>query len=74
VSNNNDLDPAASTQMFQAFVDRGKAGAPTPVQSMPTRSSSYGSSGGSGSSAKVIGIVVALVVVVAVVAFVALHK
>ena len=77
MSNNNDLDPAASTQMFQAFVDRGKAGAPTPVESMPARSSSYGSSGGSGSSgssAKVIGIVVALVVIVAVVAFVALHK
>jgi hypothetical protein len=68
VSNNNDLDPAASTQMFQAFVDRGKAGAPTPVQSAPARSSSSGGSG------KVIGIVVALVVVVAVVAFVALHK
>ena len=60
--------------MFQAFVDRGKAGAPTPVASMPARSSSYGSSRGSGSSAKVIGIVVALVVVVAVVAFFALHK
>jgi hypothetical protein len=71
VSNNNDLDPAASTQMFQAFVDRGKSGAPAPVQSAPARSSSSGSSGGSG---KVIGIVVALVVVVAVVAFVALHK
>jgi len=68
VSNNNDLDPAASTQMFQAFVDRGKAGAPTPVRSAPARSSS------SGGSAKVIGVVVALVVIVAVVAFVALHK
>jgi len=68
VSNNNDLDPAASTQMFQAFVDRGKAGAPTPVQRAPARSSS------SGGSAKVIGVVVALVVIVAVVAFVALHK
>ena len=71
VLNNNDLDPAASTQMFQAFVDRGKAGVLAPVQSAPARSSSSSSSGGSG---KVIGIVVALVVVVAVVAFVALHK
>ncbi|HTJ70794.1 MAG TPA: hypothetical protein VL551_24855 [Actinospica sp.] len=65
MSNNNDLDPAASTQMFQAFVERGEAANPT------TAGRAEASSGGSG---KVIGIVIALVVVVAVIAFVALHK
>jgi hypothetical protein len=67
VSNNNDLDPAASTQMFQAFVERGEAKNPTSVGRASAPS-------GSGSNGKVIGIVLALVVVVAVVAFVALHK
>ncbi|WP_063627945.1 hypothetical protein [Actinospica robiniae] len=66
MSNNNDLDSAASTQMFQAFVERGEAKNPTFAASAPA------ASGGSGSG-KVIGIVVALVVVVAVIAFVALH-
>jgi hypothetical protein len=68
VSNNNDLDPAASTQMFQAFVERGEANSPTQA------GRSSGAASGSGGSGKVIGIVVALVVIVAVVAFVALHK
>lgn len=67
MSNNNDLDPAASTQMFQAFVERGEAKNPTSTGHPPATSDSS-------SSGKVIGIVLALVVVVAVVAFVALHK
>ena len=66
MSNNNDLDPAASTQMFQAFVERGEAKNPTSAGRAPVEST--------GSSGKVIGIVLALVVVVAVVAFIALHK
>ncbi len=69
MSNNNDLDPAASTQMFQAFVERGEAKNPISAERAPAASGS----GGGSSSGKVIGIVVALVVVVAVVAFVALH-
>ncbi|MBR7835177.1 hypothetical protein KDL01_18030 [Actinospica durhamensis] len=67
MSNNNDLDPAASTQMFQAFVERGEAKNPTTAASAPTASTSSG-------SGKVIGIVLALAVVVAVIAFVLLHK
>ncbi len=67
MSNNNDLDPAASTQMFQAFVERGEPKNPTAVGLAPAAS-------GRSSSGKVIGIVLALVVVVAVVAVVALHK
>lgn len=66
MSNNNDLDPAASTQMFQAFVERGEAKNPTMAGPTPAAS-------GGGSSNKVIGIVIALVVVVAVVAYVALR-
>jgi hypothetical protein len=62
VSNNNDLDPAASTQMFRAFVDGATPNAPTPAA---TKS-------GSGSTGKVIGAVVALVVI-AVIAYIALH-
>ena len=62
MSNNNDLDPAASTQMFRAFVDGGAPNAPTPV----------GRKSGSGSLGKVIGAVV-VIAVIAVVAIVALH-
>lgn len=66
MSNNNNLDPAASTQMFQAFVERGETHSPISTVTAPA------ASGGS-SSGKVIGIVIALVVVVAVIVFVALH-
>lgn len=61
MSNNNDLDPAASTQMFRAFVDGASPNSPTPAAT--------GSS--SGSTGKVIGIVLA-VVIVAVIAYLAL--
>ena len=67
MSNNNDLDPAASTQMFQAFVDRGAGNTPTQAGREIHQS-------GSANTGKVIGIVVAVLVVVAVVAFLALHK
>lgn len=66
MSNNNDLDPAASTQMFQAFVERGEAKNPTSAGGAPA------ASGGS-NSGTVIGIVLALVVVVGVIAFIALR-
>jgi hypothetical protein len=66
VSNNNDLDPAASTQMFRAFVEGGTPNAPTPTTA-GSRSKS-----GSNSTGKLIGIVLA-VVVVAAIAFVVLH-
>jgi hypothetical protein len=62
VSNNNDLDPAASTQMFRAFVEGGTPNAPTPTE----RKSASGNLG------KVIGAVV-VIVVIAVVAYIALH-
>ena len=61
--NNNDLDPAASTQMFRAFVEGGTPNAPTPAAQ--TKS-------GSGSLGKVIGAVV-VIAVIAVVAIIALH-
>jgi hypothetical protein len=62
VSNNNDLDPAASTQMFRAFVDGGTPNAPTPA----ARESKSGNLG------KVIGAVV-VIAVIAIVAIIALH-
>jgi hypothetical protein len=67
VSNNNDLDPAASTQMFRAFVDGATPNSPTPAV---TGSGSRGS-GSSGNAGKVIGIVLA-VVIIAVIAYLAL--
>jgi hypothetical protein len=63
VSNNNDLDPAASTQMFRAFVEGGTPNAPTPVV---VRKS------GSGGLAAVAGVVV-LIAVIAVFAFIMLN-
>jgi hypothetical protein len=63
VSNNNDLDPAASTQMFRAFVEGGTPNAPTPTEQRTS---------GSGNLGKVIGAVV-VIVVIAVVAYIALH-
>jgi hypothetical protein len=62
VSNNNDQDPAGSTQMFRAFANGATPNAPTPTPA-PAKS------GGAG---KVIGIVVA-VVVVAVIVYIAVH-
>ncbi|HEX4788181.1 MAG TPA: hypothetical protein VH372_06940 [Actinospica sp.] len=57
MSNNNDLDPAASTQMFRAFVDGATPNSPTPAVtgSAPARS---------GNAGKVIGITLAVVVIV----------
>jgi len=63
VSNNNDLDPAASTQMFRAFVEGGTPNTPTPAGHQ---------SKSSGNTGKLIAAVVA-VVIIAVIAFVALH-
>ena len=63
MSNNNDLDPAASTQMFRAFVEGGTPNAPVPAVEPKT---------GSGNLGKVIGAVV-VVAVIAIVAIVALH-
>ena len=62
MSNNNDLDPAASTQMFRAFVDGGAPNAPTPA----------GRESKSGNLGKVIGAVV-VIAVIAIVAIIALH-
>ena len=59
----NDLDPAASTQMFRAFVEREE---PAPVR---TRASSPR---GSNSAAKLIG-VVAVIAVIAVIVLIAAH-
>ena len=61
--NNNDLDPAASTQMFRAFVEGGVPNAPTPVEQRKS---------GSGNLGKVIGAIV-VVAVIAVIAAIALH-
>jgi len=64
VSNNNDLDPAASTQMFRAFVEGGTPNTPTPT--------GHATKSGSGNTAKLIGVIVA-VVVAAAIAFAVLH-
>ena len=65
MSNNNDLDPAASTQMFRAFVEGGNPNTPTPAGRTTAKS-------GSGGTGKLIGAIV-VIAVIAVVAFVALH-
>jgi hypothetical protein len=62
VSNNNDLDPAASTQMFRAFVDGQTPNSPT---APPTASR------GSGNLGKAVGVVVAVVVIALIIYFVA---
>jgi hypothetical protein len=62
VSNNNDLDPAASTQMFRAFVEGQTPNSPTPAAA---------ASGGSGNVGKVVGIVAAVVVIALIIYFVA---
>jgi hypothetical protein len=62
VSNNNDLDPAASTQMFRAFVDGASPNSPTPASTATASGNNTG---------KVIGIVLA-VIVIAVIAYLAL--
>lgn len=62
MSNNNDLDPAASTQMFRAFVDGATPNSPTPAVAQTGRSN----------TGMVIGIVAAVVVVIAVIAVLAL--
>lgn len=63
MSNNNDLDPAASTQMFRAFVEGGTPNAPVPAVERKSDSGNLG---------KVIGAVV-VIAVIAVVLIVALH-
>ena len=63
MSNNNDLDPAASTQMFRAFVEGGTPNAPTPVEPQKVRSTGFG---------KILGPVL-LVAVIVVLAAVFLH-
>lgn len=63
MSNNNDLDPAASTQMFRAFVDGQTPNSPTPA------TASRGS--GSGNLGKAVGVVVAVVVIALIIYFVA---
>ena len=62
--NNNDLDPAASTQMFQAFVEGRTPNAPTPVE-QPTKARSVG-------LGKVLGPIL-IVAVIVVLAAVVLH-
>jgi hypothetical protein len=63
VSNNNDLDPAGSTQMFRAFVEGGTPNAPTPVEPQKVRSTGL---------AKILGPVL-LVAVIVVLAAIVLH-
>ena len=65
MSNNNDHDPAASTQMFRAFVEGGTPNAPTPAAQRQSPS-------GSGNLGKVIAAIV-VVAVIAVIAVIALH-
>jgi hypothetical protein len=62
VSNNNDLDPAASTQMFRAFVEGQTPNSPT-TAAAPSR--------GSGNLGKAVGVVLAVVAVALIIYFVA---
>jgi len=62
VSNNIDLDPAASTQMFRAFAAGQTPNSPTPATAAPR---------GSGNLGKAVAIVAAVVVVALIIYFVA---
>jgi hypothetical protein len=62
VSNNNDRDPAASTQMFRAFVSGQTPNSPTPATAAPS---------GSGNLGKAVGVVLAVVVIALIIYFVA---